>query len=54
MLKINAKVREAELTAVVIRVDGTVEPLGTIAYYHANPLRRLMWRIRQFVKRRKA
>jgi hypothetical protein len=37
---INAKPRRATLEAVITRADGSVENLGTIAYYHRNALRR--------------
>jgi hypothetical protein len=37
----NAKARESRITAVITRADGRVEDLGTIAYWHRNPLRRL-------------
>lgn len=37
------KPQEASIAAVVIRADGTREDLGTISYWHCNPLRRLMW-----------
>lgn len=40
-----AKPREVSMQAVVIRADGTREDLGTIAFWHKNPLRRLWWRI---------
>lgn len=40
-----AKPREVSMHAVVIRADGTREDLGTIAFWHKNPLRRLWWRI---------
>jgi hypothetical protein len=40
-----AAVKEASLSAVVTRADGTVEDLGVIAFYHRNPLRRLWWRL---------
>jgi len=40
----------AELRAVVIRADGTVEDLGMIAYWHKNPLKRLAWRVYKFLK----
>ena len=33
------------LEAEVIRADGSREFLGTIAYHHKNPLRRLAWRL---------
>jgi hypothetical protein len=31
------------LAAVIIRKDGTRQDLGKIAYWHRNPLRRLLW-----------
>jgi hypothetical protein len=37
--------QSARLQAVVIRKDGTRESLGTISYWHRNPLRRLWARI---------
>ena len=50
----HAKAREARITAVVTRADGRVEDLGTLSYWHRNPLRRLAWRIRQLLNVRKA
>lgn len=44
-LQAEGGVKEATLSAVVIRADGTREDLGAIAYYHKNPLRRLWWRL---------
>ena len=38
----------------VIRTGGRVEDLGTIAYWHRNPLRRLAWRLSQFLRGRRA
>lgn len=35
-----------EVCAVVIRADGTREDLGTVAYWHRNPLKR--WWVRRF------
>lgn len=35
-----ARARKASITAVVTRADGSVEDLGTIAYWHRNPLKR--------------
>lgn len=31
------------LSAVVTRADGTIEDLGIIAYYHKNPIKRLIY-----------
>jgi hypothetical protein len=41
---------EAELTLRVIRGDGRVEDLGSVAYYHRNPLRRLWWRLNYLIR----
>jgi hypothetical protein len=38
---------ELRVAAKVIRADGRIEDLGTIGYWHKNPLRRLWWRLRQ-------
>jgi hypothetical protein len=39
-------VREVRIEAVVLNADGTVKRnLGTVAYYHRNPLRRLAHRL---------
>lgn len=47
------KVREATIEVVVTRADGTVEKLGTVAYYHRNPLRRWAWRINHALSKEK-
>lgn len=39
------KPREASIEVVITRADGTVENLGTVAFWHRNPLRRLWWRL---------
>lgn len=39
------QIKSVGLEAVVIRADGTREDLGTIAYWHKNPLRRLFYRL---------
>jgi hypothetical protein len=39
-------VKQMTLEAVVIRADGTREDLGRIAYWHKNPLRRFLARLR--------
>jgi hypothetical protein len=45
-----AKISEATLVATVTRADGTVEHLGTIAYFSPNPLKRLAWRIGRWLR----
>lgn len=35
-----AKAKSSSISAVVTRADGRVENLGTIAYWHKNPIKR--------------
>lgn len=44
-------VKSAEIQAVIVRADGSVVDLGTIAYYHRNPLKRLAFWIKKKFKR---
>lgn len=45
-----ARIKQATLQAVIIRADGSREDLGTVSYYHRNPLRRLAWRLSRWMK----
>lgn len=47
----NSDVKSAEIQAVIIRADGTVQDLGTIAYYHTNPLKRFAFWLKKKLKR---
>jgi hypothetical protein len=38
--------REVTIEAKVIRANGDVEDRGVVSYYHKNPLKRLVWRLR--------
>ena len=49
MITSDAKVKQMEITAIITRADGTVENLGTIQYWHKNPLKRLLWRIKKWL-----
>ena len=49
MINTNAKVKQMELSAIIIRADGTKEDLGTIQYWHKNPLKRIIWRIKKWL-----
>lgn len=40
----------ASFDAVIIRANGEIIPLGTIAYYHRNPLRRWAWRLGRWLR----
>ena len=42
--------KSSEIQAVIIRADGTREDLGTIAYWHSNPLKRAWFAVKQFFK----
>ena len=46
----NAK--EIELIATIIRADGTVEQLGVIDYWHKNPIKRIIWRLKKLLERK--
>ena len=49
-LTAHSRVREAQIQAVVIRADGRRENLGTISYYHKNPLKRWFWRLKEMFR----
>lgn len=49
MITSDAKVKQMEISAVITRADGTVVDLGTIQYWHKNPLKRLLWRIKKWL-----
>jgi hypothetical protein len=50
MIIANNEAKELELVATVTRADGSIEELGTIAYWNKNPLKLLWWKIKQFFK----
>ena len=49
MIATESKVKEMSLSAIITRADGTIENLGTIQYWHSNPLKRLFWRIKTWL-----
>lgn len=44
---VRVPVKSVALEATVIRADGSTEPLGVIAAWHRNPLKRLWLRLRR-------
>jgi hypothetical protein len=44
-LLIKEKAREAKISAVITRADGSIEDVGVVAYWHKNPLWRLWWAV---------
>ncbi len=48
-MQASGKPKEASIRARVIRLDGSVEDLGVISYWHRNPLKRLWWWVKRQV-----
>jgi hypothetical protein len=42
-----SKIKSTSLEMTITRADGRIEHLGTVQYWHANPLMRLIWRVRK-------
>ena len=49
MITSEAKVKQMEISAIITKADGTIINLGTIQYWHKNPLKRLLWRIKKWL-----
>ena len=49
MIISDAKVKQMEIAAIITRADGTIENLGTIQYWHKNPLKRIILRIKKWL-----
>ena len=45
----NAK--EIQLIATITRADGTKEELGVIDYWHKNPIKRFVWKLKKLLER---
>lgn len=45
------KFKEASISAVVIRADGTREDLGVVSYWHSNPLKRWAYALKQVLRK---
>jgi hypothetical protein len=48
-MDVSSKVKQMVLSAQIIRADGTIEDLGTIQYWHLNPIKRIIWRIKTWL-----
>jgi hypothetical protein len=44
--------KEIQLIATITRADGTVEQLGVIDYYHKNPIKLFIWRLKKLLERK--
>jgi len=49
MMNTNLNAKEIQLIATITRADGSVEELGVIDYYHQNPIKKLIWRIKKWL-----
>ena len=49
-VKAAGKIKEARIQAVIIRADGSRENLGTVSYYHSNPLKRLWHKLKELAR----
>lgn len=41
--------KKMEVHAVVKKADGTIIDHGMVGYYHRNPIKRLIWRIKKWL-----
>ena len=48
-MQTNLDAKEIQLVATIIRADGTSEELGVIDYWHKNPIKILIWRIKKWL-----
>lgn len=46
----NGGLKELQIEAKVMRADGTVEDLGVVSYYSRNPVKRVLWRVSQWLR----
>jgi predicted transcriptional regulator len=47
----NVNAKEIELIATIIRADGTKKELGVIDYWHKNPIKRFVWKLKKLLER---
>jgi len=46
-MQVTSETKQAAVSVVVTRANGAVEDLGVVAYYHRNPLRRLVYLLKR-------
>ena len=51
-VSVSVPAKEATIEMVITRADGTIENLGVVSYWHRNPLKRLAWRVKKYLKRK--
>ena len=45
-----SNIKGLEIQAVITRANGSVEQLGTISYWSSNPLKTLLWKVKQWLR----
>ena len=48
-MQTNLDAKEIQLVATITRADGTVEYLGVIDYWHKNPIKLFIWKIKKWL-----
>ena len=48
-MQTNLDAKEIQLVATIIRADGSKVELGVIDYWHKNPFKRIIWRIKKWL-----
>ena len=48
-MQTNLDAKEIQLVATIIRADGSKVELGVIDYWHVNPIKRIIWRIKKWL-----
>ena len=48
-MQTNLDAKEIQLVATIIRADGSTEELGVVDYWHANPIKRIIWRFKKWL-----
>jgi hypothetical protein len=46
---IPSNAKEAQISAVITRADGSIEHLGVVSYWHKNPFKRILWSIKKWL-----
>ena len=50
-MQVNGNAKSLELVARIVKADGTIVELGTIDYWHKNPIKRIIWRIKKWLSK---
>ena len=48
-MQVTSETKQAAISVVVTRANGTIEDLGVVAYYHRNPIMQLLYLLKRRV-----